>query len=1813
MALINFPSSPTLYQTFTVGTKTWIWNGYAWDLQLASVVPAFTQANSAFIQANAAYAAANSASGAASAGTYANGAFVEANSAFITANAAFIQANAVFAQDNAAFIQANSAFGVANSGAIYANGAFIQANTATNNAAGASLYANGAFVEANASYTQANTATNNAAGASLYANGAFVQANAAYAYANTLVVGGSYANAAFIQANAAYTQANTATNNAAGASLYANGAFVQANAVYILANTTSASLANVSNSVNSSFAEANSAATYANGAFLQANSAFGVSNSASLYANGAFIQANAAYNYANTLVVGGSYANAAFIQANSAYTQANTATNNAAGASLYANGAFVQANAVYVLANTTSATLANVSNSVNSSFAEANSAALYANGAFLEANASFGVANSAAIYANGAFIQANAAYNYANTLVVGGSYANAAFVQANSAYNQANTATNNAAGASQYANSAYTQANTATNNAAGASLYANGGFIQSNSAFGVANSGALYANGAFTQANAAYAYANSLTTGGATDTFSRTQANSAFTQANAAYSQANSAATYANGAFVQSNAAFTAANVGQTFVNSGGTVGGSVTVSGQLNITGNLNVTGTATYTNTATLQSVDSLIELAANNTSNDVLDIGFYGASNTGTSVQYHGIIREGSGGTNPGTFYVFKNLATNPTGNTVSYASLTPASISTGNITIAGTGNGITFVDGTTQTTSSASAGLYANGAFIQANAAYAYANTLTNGTVSNANTANVALLLSVTNPNTGIYYVKFGSANTGQSQVSANANFTFNAGTDTLYVPTANVTGSIVPSFYSGSLLYTNSTTQYLITGAQTSSTYFGSGDFTIEAWVYLTSTPALNAGIASVNGDWQISWQTNGFCYMPDTSNRYVNTNGAAAMSTGAWYHVAFARQSGTVRSFLNGVLAASISNSTAFTSLNGIQIGSNRSNNVGFPGYITNVRINKGTAVYTNTFTPPTSPLTNVAGTVLLLNASTSATYITDSSGTFVLTNNGSVAYSANTPYTITYGQIPSTSTTTGALIVSGGVGVSGNVYANSVYDNGIELLSYANTIYGQTNAAFTQANAAFAAANAASGAASAGVYANGAFVQANAAYTQANTATNNAAGASLYANGAFIQANGAFGTANSGALYANGAFVQANSSYTQANTATNNAAGASLYANGAFIQANAAYAYANSLASGSIDNYARTTANAAFIQANAAFTAANAASSGSSSANYANIANAKQIVTQTTGTYYLELANTASGIANSSANTLLTFNAATGNLAAPYFVGSGAYLTGISASTATSANTANTANIANTLLVTNPTSGTYYVKFGSANTGQSQVSANANFTFNAATDTLSVPTANITGSSVLTSGGSLSFNGTSQYLTIPANSAFYLASGDFTVEAWVYVTASGRAIIVAQDQNTGSPYAGWTFFINATNQYRFEGTNGVGINSPSTVTLNAWTHVAAVRSGTTTTLYVNGTSVASGTVSITNYSGTLAIGQYSSVVAASYFPGYMTNLRIVQGTAVYTSNFTPQTTPLPRVANTTLLLDVLSPASYLTDSSSNNFTITNTGGVTYSANSPITPAYQQTPSISTTTGALIVSGGIGVSGNVYASNVYSSSVYDNGIELLTLANTISAQTNSAFAQANAAFTTANNALPNTGTLITHSGTAITLLPNTQISTSCTTGALIVTGGVGISGNVYAANVYTNGLYYAANGQPISTGGGGSSTITSSAPTISSGTLTLNLSAASVFNVAVSSAISTITISGAPSSPSVGSFVLIFTYNGTSYSVAWPTSFRWPSGVAPSLTFTNGKQDMFTFMTLDGGTTYQAVVSALNM
>ena len=85
---LSFPSSPSSGQTYTVGNKTWVYNGYAWDLISSNGQAIYNTANAAFAAANTAVAGSSAAAYA-----QANNAYTQANNAWGTANAAFAKAN----------------------------------------------------------------------------------------------------------------------------------------------------------------------------------------------------------------------------------------------------------------------------------------------------------------------------------------------------------------------------------------------------------------------------------------------------------------------------------------------------------------------------------------------------------------------------------------------------------------------------------------------------------------------------------------------------------------------------------------------------------------------------------------------------------------------------------------------------------------------------------------------------------------------------------------------------------------------------------------------------------------------------------------------------------------------------------------------------------------------------------------------------------------------------------------------------------------------------------------------------------------------------------------------------------------------------------------------------------------------------------------------------------------------------------------------------------------------------------------------------------------------------------------------------------------------------------------------------------------------------------------------------------------------------------------------------------------------------------------------------------------------------------------
>jgi hypothetical protein len=174
---------------------------------------------------------------------------------------------------------------------------------------------------------------------------------------------------------------------------------------------------------------------------------------------------------------------------------------------------------------------------------------------------------------------------------------------------------------------------------------------------------------------------------------------------------------------------------------------------------------------------------------------------------------------------------------------------------------------------------------------------------------------------------------------------------------------------------------------------------------------------------------------------------------------------------------------------------------------------------------------------------------------------------------------------------------------------------------------------------------------------------------------------------------------------------------------------------------------------------------------------------------------------------------------------------------------------------------------------------------------------------------------------STTTFGGSAYFDGSGDYLTTASISSF--GTGSFTVEAWVYVTAVPTGgYDVFTTANGTFPAGLMRMFINNSLQPEyFDGTN-VATSSVS-ISLNTWNHIAITRTSGTARVYVNGIQTAS-VASSNNQTGTT--GYIGKTWNNYYYFGYISNLRIVNGTAVYTSNFVPPVAPVTAVANTQLL-----------------------------------------------------------------------------------------------------------------------------------------------------------------------------------------------------------------------------------------------------------------------------------------------
>jgi len=207
-------------------------------------------------------------------------------------------------------------------------------------------------------------------------------------------------------------------------------------------------------------------------------------------------------------------------------------------------------------------------------------------------------------------------------------------------------------------------------------------------------------------------------------------------------------------------------------------------------------------------------------------------------------------------------------------------------------------------------------------------------------------------------------------------------------------------------------------------------------------------------------------------------------------------------------------------------------------------------------------------------------------------------------------------------------------------------------------------------------------------------------------------------------------------------------------------------------------------------------------------------------------------------------------------------------------------------------------------------------------------------------------------------SNWSTSFNGSGDYLVVPDNASLRFGTGDFTVEAWVFATRlNAENAIVTKHNGDGA----WVFKVASSNKlYGYLG--GASITGATTLVPNTWYHVAMTRASGVFRLFVNGALDATSTPAAQDYTQTnnVYVGAQQNNLAGTYWSGFLSNVRLVKGAALYTSAFTPSAAPMSAVSGTSLLV---AGANRHVDASANALSVTPTGTPSVSRFSPFRPS----------------------------------------------------------------------------------------------------------------------------------------------------------------------------------------------------------------------------------------------------------
>ena len=166
--------------------------------------------------------------------------------------------------------------------------------------------------------------------------------------------------------------------------------------------------------------------------------------------------------------------------------------------------------------------------------------------------------------------------------------------------------------------------------------------------------------------------------------------------------------------------------------------------------------------------------------------------------------------------------------------------------------------------------------------------------------------------------------------------------------------------------------------------------FGTGAFTIECFVYFNSFddtyPSIISKYTGGTASWIMRVKSNGKAiFYSAVSGGSNNESSTDPIKLKKWHHIAMVREgtgSNQAKMYVDGKLVVTATDNTDYTDTQEVTIGAqNASNSNVLNGFMSNVRIIKGTALYTSEFSPPTRALTNATNTKLLCCQSpTSAT-----------------------------------------------------------------------------------------------------------------------------------------------------------------------------------------------------------------------------------------------------------------------------------------------------------------------------------------------------------------------------------------------------------------------------------------------------------------------------------------------------------------------------------------------------------------------------------------------------------------------------------------------------------------------------------------------------------------------------------------------------------------------------------------------------------------------------------------------------------------